>query len=157
RLPSRLAARGPRAAGAVRDVAAAGPAGQGRRRVALRARRRRAPGARDRQRHRAVRRRHPHGRRRPARRRLDRGPATCRTRSDYMTGTRLCTLILASLLSLAPLGAAAAGPPTDQLKGAIDRVLKVLEDPNYKNRTTERRAAVRKIAQDIFDFPEVAR
>ena len=74
-----------------------------------------------------------------------------------MIRTRLWALILVSLLSLAPLGGAAAGPPTDQLKGAIDGVLKVLEDPGLKDRATERRAAVRKIAQDIFDFPEVAR
>ncbi len=53
----------------------------------------------------------------------------------------------------------AAGPPTDQLKGAIDRVVKALEDPGLKgpDRVGERRAAVRKIAEDIFDFNEIAR
>ena len=54
---------------------------------------------------------------------------------------------------------AGAGVPTDQLKGAIDRVVKTLESPAYKgeNRVSERRTAVRKIANDIFDFPEIAR
>ena len=74
-----------------------------------------------------------------------------------MIRARLWALTLVGLFSLAPLAGAAAGPPTDQLKGAIDRVLKVLEDPSLKNKAVERRAAIRKIAQDIFDFPEVAR
>jgi phospholipid transport system substrate-binding protein len=60
-------------------------------------------------------------------------------------------------LLLAPV--AGAGVPTDQLKGSIERVVKTLENPAYKgdNRVPERRAAVRKIANEIFDFPEIAR
>ena len=52
-----------------------------------------------------------------------------------------------------------AGAPTDQLHSQIDRVLKVLEDPVLKKegRARERRAAVRKIAEDIFDFQETAK
>ena len=52
-----------------------------------------------------------------------------------------------------------AGVPTDQLKAQIDRVLKTLEDPELKKegRAKDRRAAVRKIANDIFDFGETAR
>jgi phospholipid transport system substrate-binding protein len=54
---------------------------------------------------------------------------------------------------------AAAGAPSDQLKAQIDRVLKVLDDPELKKdgRSRERRAAVRKIANEIFDFGETAR
>jgi len=54
---------------------------------------------------------------------------------------------------------ALAGVPTDQLRAQIDRVLKTLEDPELKkeNRAKDRRAAVRKIANDIFDFSETAR
>jgi phospholipid transport system substrate-binding protein len=54
---------------------------------------------------------------------------------------------------------AAAGAPSDQLKAKIDRVLKVLDDPELKKdgRSRERRAAVRKIANEIFDFGETAR
>jgi len=54
---------------------------------------------------------------------------------------------------------ALAGAPTDQLRAQIDRVLKTLEDPELKkeNRAKDRRGAVRKIANDIFDFSETAR
>jgi phospholipid transport system substrate-binding protein len=54
---------------------------------------------------------------------------------------------------------ARAGQPTDQLHAQINRVLKVLEDPELKkeSRVKERRAAVRKIANDIFDFGETAK
>jgi phospholipid transport system substrate-binding protein len=55
-------------------------------------------------------------------------------------------------------GAAWAGAPTDQLRGRIDRVLRVLEDPALKQegRVGERRAAVRTIANEIFDFRELS-
>ena len=69
----------------------------------------------------------------------------------------LCLLaVLAGVLAAAP---AWAGPPTDQLRGAIERVVKTLETPAYKGdaRSAERKAAVRKIANDIFDFAEIAR
>jgi phospholipid transport system substrate-binding protein len=68
-------------------------------------------------------------------------------------------LALGVALSLVVAGRAAAGAPTDQLKAQIDRVLKVLDDPELKKdgRNRERRAAVRKIANDIFDFGETAR
>jgi len=54
-------------------------------------------------------------------------------------------------------GMAWAGPPTDQLRGRIDRVLKVL-DPESKQdgKSEERRAAVRKIAHETFDFREIS-
>jgi phospholipid transport system substrate-binding protein len=54
---------------------------------------------------------------------------------------------------------AAAGVATDQLKGAVERVLKTLDDPTLKGeaRLGERRAAVRKIANEIFDFGEIAK
>lgn len=76
-----------------------------------------------------------------------------------MLPVRLWAVTLTSLLAVVPIGEAAAGPATDQLKGAVDRVVKVVEDPSLKggNRLADRRAAVRTIAQDIFDFPEVAR
>jgi phospholipid transport system substrate-binding protein len=68
-------------------------------------------------------------------------------------------LALGFALSLVATGRADAGAPTDQLKAQIDRVLKVLDDPELKkdSRNRERRAAVRKIANDIFDFGETAR
>jgi phospholipid transport system substrate-binding protein len=54
---------------------------------------------------------------------------------------------------------ALAGAPLEQLRAQIDRVLKVLDDPEMKReaRARDRRAAVRKIADEIFDFPETAK
>jgi phospholipid transport system substrate-binding protein len=64
----------------------------------------------------------------------------------------LCLLALVA-------GPAAAGEPTTELKGAIDRILAVLEDPALQGeaRAPERRAAIRRIADEIFDFEEIAR
>jgi len=52
-----------------------------------------------------------------------------------------------------------AGPPTDQLRAQIDRVVKAIEDPELKkeNKHKERRLVVRKIAEEIFDFTETAK
>ena len=76
-----------------------------------------------------------------------------------MTRIRPCAVMLAAVLAILSAGEAAAGPATDQLKGAVDRVIKVLEDPSLKGdaRVAERRTAVRKIADEIFDFNEIAR
>jgi phospholipid transport system substrate-binding protein len=67
--------------------------------------------------------------------------------------------LLAVGLTVTAVGPAAAGVPTDQLRGAVDRVLKTLEDPSLKgaNKVVERRVAVRKIANEIFDFGEIAK
>jgi phospholipid transport system substrate-binding protein len=52
-----------------------------------------------------------------------------------------------------------AGPPTEQLRTQVERVIKVLENPDLKRegRTTERRAAIRRIANEIFDFNKTTR
>jgi phospholipid transport system substrate-binding protein len=51
-----------------------------------------------------------------------------------------------------------AGEPTDQLQVQLERVVKVVQDPEMKKegRAAERRA-VRKIAEEIFDFADTAR
>ena len=75
-----------------------------------------------------------------------------------MIRPRMIGVAVAALVALlAPV--AGAGLPTEQLRGAIERVVKTLENPLYKgeNRVLERRAAVRKIANEIFDFGEIAR
>lgn len=66
---------------------------------------------------------------------------------------------LACALAWAPGASGAGSGPTEQLKGAIDRVLQVLEDPALKGeaRAAERRRALRQIAGEIFDFDETAR
>lgn len=77
-----------------------------------------------------------------------------------MNWLRMGAMMLAGALvvgvSSAPAG---AGVPTDQLKGAVERVLKTLDDPTLKGeaRLGERRVAVRKIANEIFDFSEIAK
>ncbi len=64
----------------------------------------------------------------------------------------------ALVLLLAP-AEVRAGQPTDQLRTQIDRVVRVLEDPELKkeSKVKARRAAVRKIADGIFDFSETAK
>ena len=68
-------------------------------------------------------------------------------------------LALAALLLSATAQPAAAATATEQLKTAIDRVILTLDNPSLKgdSRLLERRAAVRKIANEIFDFNEIAR
>ena len=72
---------------------------------------------------------------------------------------RFLSVILGGLLGLLAAREAWAGAPTDQLKGAIDRVIKTLDDPDLKGsrKVEDRRAAVRKVANDIFDFTETAK
>jgi phospholipid transport system substrate-binding protein len=67
--------------------------------------------------------------------------------------------LLAVGLAVTAAGPASAGVPTDQLRGAVDRVLKTLDDPSLKGeaKVPERRVAVRKIANEIFDFGEIAK
>jgi phospholipid transport system substrate-binding protein len=54
---------------------------------------------------------------------------------------------------------ATAGPALEQLRSQIDRVLKIMDDPEMKKdaQSKERRAAVRKVADEIFDFQETAK
>jgi phospholipid transport system substrate-binding protein len=60
-------------------------------------------------------------------------------------------------LVIGSVGQALAGAPTDQLKQRVDEVIKVLEDPALSDKSAERRAAVRKIAEDVFDYSDTAR
>ena len=77
-----------------------------------------------------------------------------------MNGLRMGAMVLAGVLVVGLSSApTAAGVPTDQLKGAVERVLKTLDDPALKGdaRVGDRRVAVRKIANEIFDFSEIAK
>jgi phospholipid transport system substrate-binding protein len=56
---------------------------------------------------------------------------------------------LAAVLTFTTI--AAAAEPTDALKTRIDRVLMLLEEPGDK------RADIRKVAEEIFDFEEMSR
>lgn len=74
-------------------------------------------------------------------------------------GSRLWIACLLLVLSAAPDARGAAAGPTEQLKAAIDQVLQILDDPALKleGRRAERRKAIRRIADTIFDFEEMAR
>jgi phospholipid transport system substrate-binding protein len=61
------------------------------------------------------------------------------------------------LLALVAPRPAAAGAPTDQLKRQVDAVVRTLEDPALKANPAQRRATVRKISEEIFDYKETAR
>ena len=66
--------------------------------------------------------------------------------------------VLLFLVAVAP-APASAGSPTDQLRSRIDRVASALEDPGLRGESNaaRRRAEIRKIADDIFDFEEMAK
>jgi len=70
-------------------------------------------------------------------------------------------LIVAAVagLTLASAGPARAGEPLEQLRTAVDRVLQMVENPVLKQagRSEERRAAIRVVANEIFDFEEITR
>jgi phospholipid transport system substrate-binding protein len=71
---------------------------------------------------------------------------------------RLRSIAMAILLAVAPTVPGAATGPTEQLKASTDRVLQILDDPAFKPeaKVAERRKAVRRIADEIFDFEEMA-
>ena len=77
--------------------------------------------------------------------------------TDFRT-RRVVTAAIVVLASLAshPIE---AGPPTDQVKNRVDRVIKILDDPQMKPdaRTADRRAALGTIANELFDFTEISR
>jgi len=68
-------------------------------------------------------------------------------------------LILASMsVFIRPLSAT-AGLPTEQVRGTVDRVLAIVQDPNLKtkNKLNERRELLRNVISARFDFAEMAR
>jgi len=71
---------------------------------------------------------------------------------------RLVPVAVAGFLVGAPV-VVEAGAPTDQLKSSVEQIVKVLEDPGLKaeSRVKDRRAAIRKEAEVVFDFTETAK
>jgi phospholipid transport system substrate-binding protein len=68
--------------------------------------------------------------------------------------------VFAFVATLGILAAVAhAGVPTDQLRGATERVLKVLQDPELKQpaKADARRKQLRAIADEIFDWQETGK
>jgi phospholipid transport system substrate-binding protein len=70
------------------------------------------------------------------------------------------TAVMGTCLVLWSLaGPAAAGIPTDHLRGATDRVLKILQDPDFKGpeKAEARRKAIRSVADEVFDWQETGK
>jgi phospholipid transport system substrate-binding protein len=67
--------------------------------------------------------------------------------------------LLAVLAVLLAAPSAWAGPATDQVKASVERVLKVVRDPELRKpaNAEKRRAQIREVAQTIFDFEELSR
>ena len=72
---------------------------------------------------------------------------------------RFVAIAVVCVLAASPGTEAAVAGPADQLKAVIDRVLRVLEDPALKPpaKRAERRRAIRRIADEIFDVDGMAR
>src|SRR6185436_558215 len=66
-------------------------------------------------------------------------------------------VLLVLVLSSAP--AAWAGAPTDQFREGVDRVFKILQDPELKGEAnaTRRRASVARVSDEISDFGATAK
>jgi phospholipid transport system substrate-binding protein len=67
--------------------------------------------------------------------------------------------ILILLFALVPARGAWAGPPSDQLRAGIDRVFKILGDPELDGdkKLNQRRTAIVIAANEMFDFGEMAK
>jgi len=76
-----------------------------------------------------------------------------------MIGRLFRGLATVGLLVLSTAQGGWAATAQEQLKGAIDRVVSTLDSPAMKGegKVADRRAAVRQIANEIFDFGEIAR
>src|SRR3989441_13214215 len=79
----------------------------------------------------------------------------CRCTGVRLMYTSVISIAVAFVLAL--VAPAHAGAPTDALKGHVDQVVKILSDPSLRDRPEVRRAKVRKIAEDVFDYPDTAR
>jgi phospholipid transport system substrate-binding protein len=68
-------------------------------------------------------------------------------------------MLLLSALGLSFIGLAMAGEPTDLVRQTTDQVLKILEDPQFQapGRQAERQEVLHKIADQVFDWQEIAR
>jgi len=71
-----------------------------------------------------------------------------------------CAIALVVALAIGAMapGAVPAGEPTEQLRTQLERVLKTVQDPELKKagRGAQRRA-VRKVADEVFDYGDTAR
>ena len=68
-------------------------------------------------------------------------------------------LSLTFVLCFVAVSFAMAGPPTEQLKKSIDRIIELLKDPSLQSdgKKLERRNRIFKVMEEQFDFGEMAR
>ena len=72
---------------------------------------------------------------------------------------RVLALLAATLLVVSAPRESFAGPATDQIKGTVDQVMKILTDPTLKGekKVQERRARIRKVVLERFGFTEMSK
>ena len=83
-----------------------------------------------------------------------------RSRPSGRTARRILAVVVAVSVALLMAPAPSiAGEPTDQVRGAIDRVLEILKkkDLQAKERRSERRILLREEISKAFDFDEMAK
>ena len=74
--------------------------------------------------------------------------------------TRLAAAAIVLMLVLVVAGRpAAAGVPTDQIKGSTDQVLKIVQDADLKkaDRVEERRKQIRAVVDQVFNWQETGK
>jgi len=67
----------------------------------------------------------------------------------------LAMVLLSSAMTLGTADAAEAGAPTEEVRRYTDQVQQILDDRTIKS--ADKRAAVRKVAEQVFDLRETAR
>ena len=72
---------------------------------------------------------------------------------------RMMWALFLVVLPLSSAPAAWAGAPTDQFRGGVDRVFKILRDPALQGdaNAARRQASVAKVSEEMFDFGETAK
>ena len=70
-----------------------------------------------------------------------------------------CSIMLLILLLLLFTATAGAGIPTNQVKDTVDRVIDILKNKDLMSpeKKEQRRAAIRKIVGELFDFDEMSK
>lgn len=74
-----------------------------------------------------------------------------------MRSLRPLVVLIALALGLVLVRDAGAGTPTDQLRERIDRIVSILDDGSLKADPAARKAALRSVAGEIFDFTEITK
>jgi phospholipid transport system substrate-binding protein len=76
-----------------------------------------------------------------------------------MNGRRSVPVVILALGLTLASSTAGAGPATDQVKASVDRVVGILQDPELRKpaKTAQRRAQIREVARQLFDFEEMSR